>query len=415
LKQKRLIVTLILLLIGTSVTQIYAAKIEKSSQPASSDNILYVGGSGPGNYTRIQDAITNASDGDIVYVYPGVFKERIEINKSVHLQGSDPHTTIIDGQGLQTTVVTCVGTDVVINGFTICNCSMNHSCVLLNHTSGCVVQDNNIHTGGFGVIIRNSQNISIINNTFFHNLTMSAGNIGIMVDNCIYTTLSKNHISSWGGGMLIHGTHLLITHNTITDTHRGITDALNTLPGINKHLTIDNNTLDHNREGIHLAGSSDYSITHNEITNSTLVGIYIREDVYVSVYPENITIRENIVTHSTQGIVSENAINVSIEQNHIQHNTLGLLCIYDKFTSVTRNTFQDNNKTVFYYWAFFPLSRIVYKVPQFDMNFWDSGQQAPYPVFGRWGMVQPNFLFDPINIFPWVTFDWHPAQEPIAR
>ena len=34
-----------------------------------SGNTLYVGGSGPGNYTRIQDAIDNASDGDTVFVY----------------------------------------------------------------------------------------------------------------------------------------------------------------------------------------------------------------------------------------------------------------------------------------------------------------------------------------------------------
>ena len=38
-------------------------------------NILYVGGSGPGNYTKIQDALDNATEGDTVYVYSNTYYE----------------------------------------------------------------------------------------------------------------------------------------------------------------------------------------------------------------------------------------------------------------------------------------------------------------------------------------------------
>ena len=54
---KGLAVGLILLLIGTSVIPITAQDTEKLSQPTSRGNWLYVGGSGPGNYTRIQDRV----------------------------------------------------------------------------------------------------------------------------------------------------------------------------------------------------------------------------------------------------------------------------------------------------------------------------------------------------------------------
>ena len=37
-------------------------------------NILYVGGSGPGNFTSIQDAVNNASEGDTVFVFDEVDK-----------------------------------------------------------------------------------------------------------------------------------------------------------------------------------------------------------------------------------------------------------------------------------------------------------------------------------------------------
>ena len=187
---------------------------------------------------------------------------------------------------------------------------------------------------------------------------------------------------------------------------------MNSLPFANKYFIIDENHLNNNKVAIFLAGSKDYSITRNEITNSTTVGLYIVEEVFAGDNPENITIKDNLITYSAQGMVVENSINMSIEGNHIQHNTLGLSFLYSSFTSVKRNTFQDNTETVVYQWAFFPFSRFNYKVPQFDMNFWDQPRGPPYPIAGRWVLHKPWFFFSPINIFPWVTFDWHPAQEP---
>jgi hypothetical protein len=45
---------------------------------------LYVGGTGEGNYSRIQDAIDDAVDGDTVFVYDdsSPYYEHIRINKS---------------------------------------------------------------------------------------------------------------------------------------------------------------------------------------------------------------------------------------------------------------------------------------------------------------------------------------------
>jgi parallel beta-helix repeat protein len=377
-------------------------------------NWFYVGGSGPNNFTKIQDAIDNTTDGDTVYVFPGAYKEHIEINNSIQIQGADILITIIDGQNTSHDIITCIGTDVIISGFTIFNCSMSHSCVLMNHTANCTLYGNIIHTGGFGVIVQNAQNISIINNTFLQIPTTINGYIAIALNNCIFCTLSQNKISSWDGGILIKGTHFLITQNTIANTHRGITDMMDSLPFANKYFIIDENHLNNNTVAIFLAGSRDYSITRNEITNSTTVGLYMVEEVFAGDNPENITIKDNLIAYSVQGMVVENSINMSIEANHFQHNTLGLSFLYSSFTSVKKNTFQDNTKTVVYQWAFFPFSRFKSKVPQFDMNFWDQPQQSPYPVVGRWGLHKPWFFFSPINLFPWVTFDWHPAQEPYA-
>ena len=73
MKRKWLAIGIILLFVGTCIIPAIAQDTEKSL-PSSRGNWLYVGGSGPGNYTRIQDAIDNASDGDTVFVYSGSIK-----------------------------------------------------------------------------------------------------------------------------------------------------------------------------------------------------------------------------------------------------------------------------------------------------------------------------------------------------
>ena len=61
-----------------------------------SSETLYVGGSGPGNYTKIQDAIDDASDGDTVFVFSGIYNEFLSIDKSIQLIGEDKNTSIIN-------------------------------------------------------------------------------------------------------------------------------------------------------------------------------------------------------------------------------------------------------------------------------------------------------------------------------
>jgi len=65
---------------------------------ASADT-LKIGSSGC-DYTKIQDAVDNASVGDTVLVYNGIYAENVKINnKDLTIEGEDRGTTIIDGGG----------------------------------------------------------------------------------------------------------------------------------------------------------------------------------------------------------------------------------------------------------------------------------------------------------------------------
>ena len=93
---KYFVVGITLLFLGTTIVPFRAQEIEKSSLPTSSGHWLYVGGSGPGNYSVIQDAVDNATDGDTVFVYNGIYSDYfpdnfacVNIVKKISLIGED--------------------------------------------------------------------------------------------------------------------------------------------------------------------------------------------------------------------------------------------------------------------------------------------------------------------------------------
>ncbi len=102
----------------------FNVKVSKMVQPSiiGSGNTLYVGGYGPDNYTKIQDAIDDSVDGDIFFVYDdsSPYHESIQINKSINLIGEDRNTTIIDANGNSHNIL--IKSDVVsIHEFTLQN------------------------------------------------------------------------------------------------------------------------------------------------------------------------------------------------------------------------------------------------------------------------------------------------------
>ncbi|HID25329.1 MAG TPA: hypothetical protein EYP23_02545, partial [Thermoplasmata archaeon] len=104
---------------------------------------LYVGGTGPNNYTKIQDAIDNASSGDTVFVYDdsSPYHENLFVNKTISLVGEDKNTTIIDGKK-QGDVVYVSADSVNITGFTIRNSSISYPAAGVNIHSTADISSN---------------------------------------------------------------------------------------------------------------------------------------------------------------------------------------------------------------------------------------------------------------------------------
>ena len=147
--KKGIVVSVILLFVSVSVVPSTGTnKVEKKSiKPTFYDgNILYVGGNGTGNYSTIQDAINDSSDGDTIYVYSGTYFEDVKINTSIVLQGEDKESTIIHGGGFGSGdgVVYVSADNVEITGFSVRNSCTQWpgSGIGLYRTEQCIVTDN---------------------------------------------------------------------------------------------------------------------------------------------------------------------------------------------------------------------------------------------------------------------------------
>jgi len=119
MKRKIAIEIIIVVLLISSFSIVTATDCNLDSLINNSKNkILYVGGSGPGNYTNIQDAINVATDGDKVYVFSGTYDENIELSKRLNLIGEDKQNTVIDGKN-QGCTINLSSENAIVKGFTI--------------------------------------------------------------------------------------------------------------------------------------------------------------------------------------------------------------------------------------------------------------------------------------------------------
>jgi len=153
------------------------------SSSESFNRTIYVDDDGDADYTRIQDAIDAASDGDNIYVYSGIYIENILVNKQLVIEGENRDTAIIDG-GEADSVVTISADEVSISDFTITNSknssrsagiSISADCASI---SDCII----VRNLGYGVYCEGSNDHLIVGNIVDRNnydgicLISSSGN-----------------------------------------------------------------------------------------------------------------------------------------------------------------------------------------------------------------------------------------------
>lgn len=230
-------------------------------------NWLYVGGSGPGNYSTIQDAINNASTGDIVFVYTGIYKP-ITVSKSLYLIGENKHTTIINGTGAYD-VVSVVG-GVTISGFTIQNGGAPGKKygrgINIQHVSNIVVSNIILSHNYLGIFLYWGKNILFTNITFVN----ESGGISLWdAMNCTITLCVFDHagVSQNGFPPSGSGNSLYIVNNLFTN-NSGINLGYLCIDNYGI-TTIESNVFENNEIAITTLNCKGVNIIKNNFINNT--------------------------------------------------------------------------------------------------------------------------------------------------
>jgi parallel beta-helix repeat protein len=231
---KGLAVGIILLFVGTCIIPATAQDVEKPSLPALRGNWLYVGGSGPGNYTRIQDAIDNASDSDTVFVYSGWYNESVIINKSIFVYGEGRDTTFIGRGEDPYTAVRIVHSNVEFKRFTVLH--GGHG-IYINGCVGGQISENYVKDGAYGIMVLDSDSVIVSNNTIHDYLE------GVYIGSSKNVIIRGNVIDGGEGvGIDVWGfKKISIKRNTIKNYLNGISlnDAFFSVVQENNFLNID--------------------------------------------------------------------------------------------------------------------------------------------------------------------------------
>jgi nitrous oxidase accessory protein NosD len=356
MKSKCLAIGIILLFLGVTIAPTIAQNTEKS-QPSSRGNWLYVGGGGPGNYTRIQDAIDNTIDGDTVFVYSGLYYENARVYHSITLLGQDKNSTIIDGRNF-TNAVKIIADSVHLNGFTIQN-------------------------GGVGVWGSNT----VISDAI---ITLNARGIDIGASEA-NTVIHDNIILENVYGIEVSGYNTVIRDNIIMENLYGIGDT----SGNSYNSTICNNVITENeKSGIYSTGwDTDVAIRNIIINNS--------------------------ITNNPIGLLLESGRQL-IELNQIENNEVGLSTIMIGVRiSILHNNFINNKVNVKTITANYTLryETLFYKT-KWDGNYWNEWKaKVPRPIlcfFRLYTIIEQDYFIItiPLGTYPYIQFDWHPALEP---
>jgi parallel beta-helix repeat protein len=338
---KLLTVCIILLFIG-SLSSSTGFHLEKNSIKSLDGKTLYVGGSGPGNYTKIQDAIDDANNGDTVFVFDNSspYYERLSIDKSINLIGEDKNTTIIDGSG-SGDVVTIYSDQVNMSGFKITHAKPDlvHAGVkiLSNHN---ILRDNKISRNeATGILMSHSSynriQDNIMRNNAYYNIYLDNGSD--------YNTFTQNNFitESWSyasdGLWLMHSSHNIIQNNSMPTLRCTVGIVLNQRS--NNNQVSDNKIFSDTAGsiGIQISGSDYNNVFNNEIKWYEAQGISL-------VFSTGNSIHGNTIKLVDGGGISLVAGEYNIiQQNELSSNKIGIrLQVNTRYNHISACNIKNN-------------------------------------------------------------------------
>lgn len=344
-------------------------------RPNNDGNTLYVGGNGPNNYTKIQDAIDNATEGDTVFVYDdsSLYYENVRINKSIGLIGENKETTRIDGNR-NGSIILISANKTIVSNFTIKNekdtgslkggiyVSSNRNRIshniITNNTYGVHINSGTHNNISQNKIIENRDDgiflMSGEANTIFNNEIVGNWDYGVTLDTATQNTFTQNNIINNNRGDIVFqntDTHNIINKNTIGTFYLGTRDY----EGRPKSNFIMENSFIN-------GGICVWNAVHNIIINNTINGkplIYLEQESHrdithagqiILIDCQDVTIKNQNISHTKMAIQLWHSNKCSIEDNQFHDNDIGIACYKSRKNHIKNNYITKSKWNAIYLW-----------------------------------------------------------------
>ncbi len=255
----------------------------------SSGTTITVDDDGGEDYETIQEAVDNATYGDTIRVYQGVYRESLMVNKTLSLVGNGSRDTIVqskDGPGVKITApwVNLSGFSIENHGSTTtapgielradnirasnCRCSGWGYGIHGDQRNFCTLENNTLEDNRYSGIYFQGIMGLCSGNILTNNICQRNGPRGIFFYGYADGNIIRNNscwgndngisILSRGGGLTDRAYNTIIENNTCLKNYN--TGIL--LESVT-NATLRNNTLLGNGEGIRISGNSPENSAHN--------------------------------------------------------------------------------------------------------------------------------------------------------
>ena len=330
--RKGLVIGILILMLGVNIGSTFAGDADvKTMSPVGFDgNTLYVGGTGPGNYTSIQNAIDDASIGDTIYVYSGTYFERIIVDKRLNIIGEDKQNTIISYDDW---VVLIDSNNVIFESFTV-NPSESHTDMpsIAVYSAGVIIRNSIFmnNPSGFGIKLYDYSHDNIVENNL---VTGNGKGIALFASN---KNIIRNNIIEYNNdrGMRVsYSYYTRIIDNTIKFNKDGLTlwDSHNTL--------IENNTISNNIE----TGIFSWTHTSGNIIKNNIFEDNGRDGIFLC-QGNHFVVNNTIIGNGRDGIKLSTTSSNMVCYNTIDNNTIGIEVVDSDYNTITRNSICNNSE-----------------------------------------------------------------------
>lgn len=163
-------------------------------------------GKNAARYSRIQDAILNASDGDDIFICNGTYEEILIIDRSLNISGESRSGTHIESNG--ETIIKVHQKDVTLEHLSIRNLGRRDALAIgVKSSDNTNINDCEIRNCSTGIEINNSKNVYLNENRIFmdennNNISTNANGkkiIGIRLNGTYNGALIRNNTIILGG------------------------------------------------------------------------------------------------------------------------------------------------------------------------------------------------------------------------